>query len=102
MSSSARCARSSTTPGASGATITGATLTDIGRLFFDASFRRQALEQLSDPLLVGTWQSYEAMSAPEQAAHVQAALTKVSSLIGRPRVRAILAQPEPKLDIGRL
>lgn len=82
--------------------VPGATLTDFGRLFFDVPFRREALGSLSDPLLVGSWQAFEAMSAPEQAAHVQAALTKVSLLIGRPRVRAILAQPEPKLDIGRL
>ncbi len=82
--------------------VPAATLTDIGRLFFDASFRREAIAHLSDPLLVASWQAFEAMSAAEQAAHVQAALTKVSSLIGRPRVRAILAQPEPKLDIARL
>jgi hypothetical protein len=82
--------------------VPGATLTDFGRLFFDAPFRRAAMARLSDPLLVGSWQAFEAMSAAEQATQVQAALTKVSALIGRPRVRAILAQPEPKLDIGRL
>jgi hypothetical protein len=82
--------------------IPGATLLDFGRLFFDAAFRRAALAKVSDPLLVGAWAGYEQLSPAEQAQHVQAPITKVMTLIERPAVRAVLAQPRSKLDVADL
>ncbi|HKP90643.1 MAG TPA: type IV secretion system DNA-binding domain-containing protein [Thermoleophilaceae bacterium] len=77
-------------------------LTDWLRLFTDARFRHRAVGQLTDPLLVGAWQSYEGLTAAEQNQHVAAPMSKVISLLSRPAVRGVLAQRNPKLDIGRL
>jgi hypothetical protein len=82
--------------------VPNASLADMGRLFFEEGFRRTAIARLRDPFLISSWQSYESLSAAAQAEHVQAPLARVSSLLSRPRVRAVLASPEPKLDIPRL
>jgi hypothetical protein len=79
----------------------GATLADMGRLFLDPAFRMDGVARLRDPLLVGAWQSFEQLSAAEQMTHVQAPMARVMALVGRPSLRAVLAQPEPKLDVGR-
>jgi hypothetical protein len=84
------------------ADLPGATLADFGRLFFEPAFRRTALDHLSDPWLAGSWQSYEALSPGEKAQHVQPAVGKVMALISRPAVRRVLAQPDPKLNLGRV
>jgi RecA/RadA recombinase len=84
------------------ADVPGATLADFGRLFFEPAFRQAALDHLTDPWLVGSWQSYEALSPGEKAQHVQPAVAKIMALISRPAVRRVLAQPDPKLNLGRL
>jgi hypothetical protein len=80
----------------------GATLADIGRLFFEEPFRRAAIARLRDPFLVSAWQSYGALSSAAQAEHVQAPMARIMSLLSRPRVRAVLASPNPKLHVARL
>ncbi len=82
--------------------VPGASLADMGRLFFEEPFRRAAIARLRDPFLISSWQSYESLSAAAQAEHVQAPMARVMTLLSRPRVRAVLASPEPKLDIARL
>ena len=82
--------------------VPGATLADIGRLFYEDGFRRAAIARLRDPFLISSWQSYESLSTAAQAEHVQAPMARVMTLLSRPRVRAVLASPEPKLDIARL
>jgi hypothetical protein len=77
-------------------------LTDWMRLFTDHGFRTRSVARLRDPLLVGAWQSYEALSTGEQHQHVAAPMTKVVALLSRPAVRAVLAQRHPKLDIASL
>jgi type IV secretion system coupling TraD/TrwB family protein len=77
-------------------------LTDWLRLFTDPHFRHQTVARLEDPLLVGAWQSYEALTIAEQNQHVAAPMSKVISLLARPAVRGVLAQRNPKLDISRL
>jgi hypothetical protein len=77
-------------------------LTDWLRLFTDASFRRHAALRLTDPVLRSVWASYEALPDGERAQHVTAPMTKVMNLLSRPALRAVIAQPQPKLDIGRL
>jgi hypothetical protein len=77
-------------------------LTDWLRLFTEPGFRTRAVGHLRDPLLIGAWQSYEALSAAEQHQHVAAPMAKVISLLSRPSVRGVLAQKDPKLDIGKL
>lgn len=84
------------------AEIPGATLAGIGRLFFDEPFRRAAIARLRDPFLVSAWQSYAALSAGAQAEHLQAPMARIMALLSRPKVRAILASSDPKLDVARL
>jgi hypothetical protein len=82
--------------------VPGATLADMGRLFYEESYRRAAIARLRDPFLIASWQTYEALSEAAKAEHVQAPMARVMTLLARPRVRAVLAAPEPKLDIPRL
>jgi hypothetical protein len=82
--------------------VPGATLADIGRLFYEEPYRRSAIARLHDPFLISSWQSYESLSEAAKAEHVQAPMARVMTLLARPRVRAILASAEPKLDVGRL
>ncbi len=83
--------------------IPGASLADMGRLFYDESYLRAAIARLSDPYLVSSWQGYLALSLAARAEHVQAPMARVMTLLSRPRVRSILASPgEPKLDVARL
>jgi hypothetical protein len=82
--------------------IPGASLSDIGRLFYDEPYLQAAIARLSDPYLIAAWQGYLALSAPARAEHVQAPMARVLTLLSRPRVRAILASPNPRLDIARL
>jgi len=84
------------------AEVPGATLADMGRLFFEPAFRRAAGARLGDPFLVASWQSFEALSEAAQAEHVAAPMNRVMGLLSRPRVRAVLANPAPKLDVARL
>ncbi len=80
----------------------GGTLTDWPALFLDPTRRHAAVGRLRDPLLIGQWQTFEALSEAERAQHIAAPMSRVLSLIGRPAVRAVLGQPNPRLDIGRL
>jgi hypothetical protein len=83
--------------------VPGATLADMGRLFAEEPYRRAAVARLSDPFLVSSWQSYEALSPAAKAEVVQAPMARVMALLSRPRVRAVLANPSPpKLDIPQL
>ena len=83
--------------------VPNATLADLGRLFFEPGFRRAAVARLSDPFLVSAWQHYErGLSGGARAEHVQAPMARVMALLNMPRVRAVLASPDPKLDLPRL
>jgi hypothetical protein len=79
-----------------------ATLADLGRIYSDDSFRHQAVARLDDPFLVSQWQGYEALSPAAKVDVVAAPLARMMALLSRPKVRAVLASPEPKLDIARL
>jgi hypothetical protein len=82
--------------------LPGATLADMGRLFADEPYRRSAIARLRDPFLISSWQGYEALSPAAQADVIQAPMARVMALLSRPRVRAILASPEPKINVARL
>ncbi len=77
-------------------------LTNLPRLFIDTSFRRQAVGHIRDPLTVAAWQQYEALGVAEAQQHIAPALNRIMSLLSRPSVRNVLAQADPKLNIGRL
>jgi hypothetical protein len=76
-----------------------ATLASLPLLFSDDRYRRELVGKLSDPLLMDTWAAFETMRPQERAHQLGSPLTKVSEVIGRRVVRAVLAQPEPKLDL---
>lgn len=82
--------------------VPGATLLDMGRLFSDEPYRRAAVARLRDDYLVSSWQNYEALSPAAKVDVVQAPMARVMALLSRPKVRAVLASPEPKLDVARL
>jgi hypothetical protein len=82
--------------------IPGASLADMGRLFYEEPYRRAAVARLNDPFTIAAWQSYEALSDSAKAEHVQAPMARVMTLLSRPKVRAVLASHDPKLDVARL
>jgi hypothetical protein len=82
--------------------VPGATLLDMGRLFADEPYRQAAVARLNDEFLVSSWQNYEGLSPAAKVDVVQAPMARVMALLSRPRVRAVLASPEPKLDVARL
>jgi hypothetical protein len=83
--------------------VPGATLLDMGRLFADEPYRRAAVARLkNDEFLLSSWQNYEALSQAAKVDVVQAPMARTMALLSRPRVRAVLASSEPKLDVARL
>lgn len=80
----------------------GATLADAGRLFSSEPFLRAVIARLRDPYLIEAWKQYLALPAGSRVEHIQAPMARVTALLARPRVRAVLANPEPKLDVARL
>jgi hypothetical protein len=77
-------------------------LSDWLRLYSDAGLRRAAIARVRDPIRIAEWRTYEALSPAEQYQHVAPAISRITTLLARPALRAVLNQPEPKLDIGRL
>lgn len=77
-------------------------LSDWLRLYSDAGLRRAAIARVHDPIRLAEWQSYEALSPAEQHQHTAPAISRITTLLSRPALRAVLNQPNPKLDIGRL
>jgi hypothetical protein len=83
--------------------VSGATLANIGDLFFNSSYRRAVVARLSDPFQVAAWQHYEQqLSSGAKAEHVQAPMARVMALLNMSRVRAVLAAPAPTIDIPKL
>lgn len=82
--------------------IPGASLADMGRLFYEEPYRRAAVARLCDPFLISSWQAYESLSDAAKAEHVQAPMARVMTLLSRPKVRAVLASAEPRLDVAQL
>jgi hypothetical protein len=79
-----------------------ATLGDLPFLFSSDPFRRRLTGRLRDPLLKATWAEFEALSPEGRAQQLGSPLGKVNELIGRRVVRAVLAQPKPKWDMGEV
>lgn len=74
----------------------------VGRLFTDARLRQQAVALLDDPILQMAWAAYDDLSPEAQRAQVAAPLDRIMNLLQRPPVRATLAQPKPRLNLGEL
>jgi Type IV secretion-system coupling protein DNA-binding domain len=78
-------------------------LFDWLRVFTDPAFRRSVVARISDPIMAAEWRAFEeGLSPAEQFAHVSPAIARVTDLLSRPVLRAVLSQPQPKLNIERV
>lgn len=78
------------------------TLADVPFVFTDAAYRRRLVERLRDPLTRATFVGFEAMGTGERQQQLAAPLNKLGTLLGRPVVRTVLGQADPKLDFGEV
>jgi hypothetical protein len=84
-------------------TTPGATLMSLAQLFADEGYRRAAIANLGDDeFLRQSWAQYESLSPAAKVDVVQAPLSRVMALLSRPRVRAVVASRDAKIDVGRL
>jgi Type IV secretion-system coupling protein DNA-binding domain len=77
-------------------------LFDWLRIFSDPAFRHSVVARITDPIIAAEWRMFEELSSPEQQAYVAPALARVTDLLSRPALRAVLSQPQPKLNLERL
>jgi hypothetical protein len=75
---------------------------DLARLFSDERYRHTAVQHLSDGFLRASWAHYQSLSPAARVEVIQAPMGRVMALLSRPRVRAVVASTEAKLDVGRL
>jgi hypothetical protein len=77
-------------------------LFDWLRLYSEPGLRRAATARLADPVITAEWRAYESLSPAQQQEYAAPAIARITDLLSRPALRAVLSQPNPKLDIGRL
>lgn len=78
-----------------------ATLCEVPQLLTDPNYRRRLVGRLDDPIgLESFWGWYEALSDGERLTVVGPVLNKVRAFSMRPRVRSIIGQATPALDLG--
>ena len=78
----------------------GTTLPDLVRLLTTPEHRRHWTRQLEDRDLVAYWLRYDAMSEAQQGAYVGTLLSRLQSLLLRPRVRTVLGQQRSTVDLA--
>jgi hypothetical protein len=71
-------------------------------VFTDRALRQRLLRRMSDPLLLASWQRFEALSAADQATQLAAPLRKIEELVGRGRLRVVLGQVSPRLNFAEV
>lgn len=79
-----------------------ATLADLLYLFWDESYRRSLIARVKSPLLRASWAQFDAMGKAERANVLAAPLNKLDAVLGRSRLRAVLGQRQPAIDVGRV
>ncbi len=78
----------------------GTTLCEVPLILTDPGYRRQLVGRLDDPVgLESFWGWYEGLSDPERTTAVGPVLNKVRAFTMRPRVRSIIGQSQPKLNL---
>jgi hypothetical protein len=83
--------------------LPGATLVDVPLLLADFGWRREIRERLRDRAGVASfWSWYERLPEGQRAQHIAPLLNKLRAFVLRGPVRAIVGQPRPRLDVGRL
>ncbi len=79
----------------------GMTLTEVPLILTDANFRRRLVAKVDDPVALGPfWASYEAWSDAERAQAIGPVMNKLRAFLMRRRVRNVLGQAAPRLDLG--
>lgn len=85
------------------AVLPDAVLYDWLRLYTEPSLRRQVIGRITDPIITAEWRAFEeAMSPAEQMAFTAPVIARVTELLSRPAIRAVLSQPRPMLNLDRL
>jgi hypothetical protein len=78
----------------------GATLTEVPLILTDPTYRRRLVGRLDDPVgLEAFWAWYEGISDAERQVAIGPVLNKVRAFTMRPRVRSIIGQAKPALDM---
>ena len=78
-------------------------LYDWLRLYTDPGLRRLVTGRITDPIIAAEWRAFEeSLSPAEQLAHVAPAIARITDVLSRPALRAVLSQPDPKVRIERL
>lgn len=81
----------------------GMTLAEVPSLITDESFRQRILAKVHDPFGVDAfWATFNSWSRAEQITNVQPVLNKVRALAGRSRLRGVLGQVDPAVDLTRI
>jgi hypothetical protein len=79
------------------------TLCDVPVLLTNAAFRRQALAQVGDPLVLSPWWAgFEALSEPERGRYVAPLMNKLRPILSRSHLRRMLGQPTPEFSMDEL
>ncbi|MCM3920625.1 type IV secretion system DNA-binding domain-containing protein [Frankia sp. AiPs1] len=79
----------------------GMTLTEVPLILTNANFRRRLVAKVDDPVALGPfWASYEAWSDAERAQAIGPVMNKLRAFLMRRRVRNVLGQASPRLDLG--
>src|SRR5438132_4813344 len=82
--------------------VPGMTLAEVPLLLTDADFRRRLVARIDDPIALGPfWAAYEAMSDAERAQAIGPVMNKLRAFLLRRRLRNVLGQSGPRLDLGR-
>jgi hypothetical protein len=78
----------------------GMSLVEVPALLLQDSFRRRLLGALDDPVgLESFWGWYQNLSDAERSTVVAAPLNKLRAFTMRPRIRRVIGQSDPKLDM---
>lgn len=81
--------------------LVGATLCEVPLLLTDRSYRRRLIAKLDDPVgLESFWGWFEGLSGAERQTALGPVMNKIRSMTMRPRIRNIIGQSEPKLDLA--
>jgi hypothetical protein len=83
--------------------VGGMTLAEVPSLITDEAFRGRILPKVHDPFGVDAfWATFNSWSKAEQVTNVQPVLNKVRALAGRSRLRGVLGQVDPAVDLPRI
>lgn len=81
--------------------VEGTTLCEVPLILSDPNYRRRIVGQLDDPIgLESFWAWYENLSDAERQTVVGPVLNKVRAFTMRPRIRSIIGQSKPRLQMS--